>query len=257
MADAARPAPPALRIQVCGPLVIERDGRRVDARLPGRQGRLLCGYLVLNRHRPVQRTELITALWPGAPPGNADSGLSALLSKLRPVLGPDVLVGRGAVRFAPDEAWIDLDAGREAVHHAQSAIARGDWHRAWAPAQIALFAAERGLLVGEEGDEEHEWLDEGRRRLGELRLRALEAYGLACLGVAGAELAAAVRVGARIVEVAPFRESGYRLLMRGLAAQGNQAEALRIYDGLRMTLRDQLGVSPSPATQELFAQLNR
>jgi len=185
VADAARPAPPALRIQVCGPLVLERDGRRVDARLPGRQGRLLCGYLVLNRHRPVQRSELITALWPAAPPGNADSGLSALLSKLRPVLGPDVL----------------------AVHHAESAIARGDWHRAWAPAQIALFAA--------------------------------------------------VRVGARIVEVAPFRESGYRLLMRALAAQGNQAEALRIYDGLRATLRDQLGVSPSPASQELFAQLNR
>ena len=237
--------------------MIERDGRRVDERLPGRQGRLLCGYLVLNQHRPVPRTELVAALWPGTPPGNAESGLSALLSKLRPVLGPDVLAGRGSVRFAPAEASIDLDAARAAVHHAESAIAANDWHRAWAPAQIALFAAERGLLVGEEGDEEFEWLSAERRQLAELRLRALEAYGLACLGVAGAELGAAVRAGTRLVELAPFRESGYRLLMRGLAGQGNQAEALRVYEGLRATLREHLGVSPSPATQDLFAQLNR
>ena len=40
-----------VRIQICGALAVERDGERLDARLPGRQGRLLFTYLVVNRHR--------------------------------------------------------------------------------------------------------------------------------------------------------------------------------------------------------------
>lgn len=246
-----------MRIQVCGPLVIDRAERRIDDRLPGRQGRLLCAYLVLNRHRPVPRTELVDALWPSGGPGNVDSGLSALLSKLRQVLGASAVAGRSSLRFAMDEPWVDLEAAREAVHRAESAVAVGDWVRAWAPSQVALFAAERGLLVGEEDEDAYEWLTDERRRLAELRLRALEAYGASCLGIGGTELAAAIRAGHGIVEAAPFRESGYRLLMRALRAEGNAAEALRVYDQLRRTLRDELGVAPSPVTQQLFATLNR
>jgi DNA-binding SARP family transcriptional activator len=55
--------------------------------------------------------------------------------------------------------------------------------------------------------------------------------------------------------VAPLRESGYRYLMQALAAQGNLAEALGVYSQLSECLRDQLGVSPSPATRELYGRL--
>ena len=108
---------------------------------------------------------------------------------------------------------------------------------------MALFVAERDFLLDEDAD----WIDVERRRLAELRLRALECYGTAGLGIGGTELAAAVRAGRRLVELAPLRESGYRCLMLALAAQGNQAEALRVYSGLCDTLRDELGVSPSAA----------
>ena len=50
----------------------------------------------------------------------------------------------------------------------------------------------------------------------------------------GTELAAAERSGRALVEAAPFRESGYRLLMEALAAQENIAEALRVYERLRV-----------------------
>ena len=53
-----------------------------------------------------------------------------------------------------------------------------------------------------------------------------------------------------------LRESGYRYLMQALAAQGNLAEALGVYGQLSEWLRDQLGVSPSPATRgELYERL--
>ena len=52
----------ALRVQLCGPLVIDRAGERLETRLPGRQGRLLLAYLALHRHRTVPRHELVAAL---------------------------------------------------------------------------------------------------------------------------------------------------------------------------------------------------
>lgn len=59
------------RIQLCGRVVIELDGRRVEDDLPGRQGKVLFAYLAANRLRPVGRDELIDALWRA--PSGADS----------------------------------------------------------------------------------------------------------------------------------------------------------------------------------------
>jgi DNA-binding SARP family transcriptional activator len=243
-------------VQLCGPLVIDRAGVRLDGRLPGRQGRLLCAYLALHRHRAVPRAELITALWPDDTAASADAGLSALLSKLRGVLGDGSLTGRAAVRFTVPVARVDLEDARGGVHRAESAVAAREWRRAWAPAQIALFATERGFLAGEDGAEEYPWIEDERRRVGEMHRRALEAYGTACLGLGGAELPAAVRAGRALLDLAPYHESGARLLMRALAAQDNRAEAMQVYEAVRVTLRDQLGVFPSPATEALFAELN-
>jgi DNA-binding SARP family transcriptional activator len=43
--------------------------------------------------------------------------------------------------------------------------------------------------------------------------------------------------------------------MRALAARGNVAEALLAYDELRRRLREDLGASPSAATQDLHRRL--
>ena len=146
---------------------------------------------------------------------------------------------------------VDLEAAVEAVHRAESAVAQHDWFRAWGPVLTALFIAERGFLAGEDAA----WISEIRNQLTVLRLRALECYAATELGIAGTELAGAVRAGQQLIQLAPLRESGYRYLMNALAAQDNLAEALAIYSQLCDTLREQLGVSPSPATRELYQQL--
>jgi DNA-binding SARP family transcriptional activator len=246
----ASPGPP-LRVQVCGALAIERDGQRLDGLLPGRQGRLLFAYLVVNRHRPAPRDEVAEALWREPDPAAVDARLNPLLSKLRKVLGADSVDGRSALRLCLPEAWVDLEAAAEAIHRAESAVGRRDWARAWGPALTALFTAERGFLPGEDAP----WIDEVRHELTELRLRALESYAAAGLGLGGSELVAAVRAGRQLTRLAPLRESGYRYLMRALAAQGNLAEALGVYGQLSECLREQLGVSPGPATRDVYEQL--
>lgn len=224
----------------------------MEAELPGRQGRLLFAYLAANRSRRSSRAELAAALWPEGAPDAAEASLAALLSKLRRALGPEVLEGKAGLRLAlPDEAWIDVEAAGKAVHTAESAAALERWEQGWAPARTALYVANRGFLPGYEAP----WIDERRRWLDDVRLRALECVGSIGLGMAGTELAAAERAGRSLVEAAPYRESGYRLLMEALAARGNVAEALRVYDRLRVLLREELGVAPGRAAQELHRRL--
>jgi SARP family transcriptional regulator, regulator of embCAB operon len=243
-----------IRIQLCGTLAVEINGQRIDHQLRGRQARLLISYLVLHRLRPMRRDELVDALWPDRPPAAADAALSALLSKLRPLLPPGTLAGRSELRLMllPD-AFVDLEVAREAIHRAESALAQQQWHRAWGASQGPLFTARRGFLPDEEAD----WIQEVRRELDALYLRALECYAHACLGVGGTELAAAERAGRELIARAPYRENGYRHLMQALAQTGNTAEALHVYEKLRTLLRDELGVTPSTETLDLHAQLLR
>ena len=53
----------------------------------------------------------------------------------------------------------------------------------------------------------------------------------------------------------PYRETGYRILMEALERNGNLAEALLVYDRLRVLLRDELGVAPSQGVQTVYRRL--
>jgi SARP family transcriptional regulator, regulator of embCAB operon len=245
---------PDTRIQLCGQLVVTWAGERRESVLPGRQGRLLFAYLVVHRTDATPRDALIDALWPSGAPRAADTALAALLSKLRRIVGPEHVVGRSDIRLMlPGGAHVDLEVARASVHRAESAVAAANWSGAWTASQTAMFIARRGLLVGEYA----EWVEDARRDVDALHLRAIEAYGWACLGIGGAETAAAVRSGHEVVRQAPLRESGHRLLIDALAASGNRAEALVAYEALRVRLRDDLGISPGADLQELHGRLLR
>ena len=239
------------RIQLCGRLAVELAGRDLTSKVPGGQARVLFTYLTVHRALPSRREQMIEALWPWRAPDGADASLSALLSRLRSALGADVLVGRSEVSLRlPGDAWIDLEAAEEAIHRAEAAVAQRDWARGWGPSLVALFTARRGFLPGEDLP----WAEEYRRRLEEIRLAALECYAAVALGVGGSELAPGERSARELVAAAPYRERAHALLMQILAARGNGAEALRVYEALRERLRDDLGAAPAPELRELQAR---
>jgi DNA-binding SARP family transcriptional activator len=239
-------------IQLCGRFVVELRGRRVEGSLPSRQGRLLLAYLVLHRAQAVRRDELIDALWPRAAPATAAEALTVLISKLRAVVGADVLVGRGSPQLVlPAAAQVDVEEAFAAVHQAESAIVLRNWPRAWSAGLHAQLIAQRPLLH----DCDFAWLDDWRRSLDDVLERALGAYGEACLGLAGCELAGAERTGRRLIAHNPLHEHGYRLVMQSLAERGNTAQALQTYEHARNILREQLGITPGPALRDLHARL--
>jgi SARP family transcriptional regulator, regulator of embCAB operon len=241
-----------VRIQLCGRFVVEVDGSRVEDTLPGRRGRVLFAYLVLHRGRPVPRDELLVAVWGEDAPAEARNALSVLLSKLRHGLGADRFRGRTEIELLlPPATFVDVEAAMEGAHRTESCIADGRWAQAWGPAGIAYHVATRPFLVGLEAP----WIDEWRRRLEEVRLRGLECFAAAGLGLGGPTLAQAEERARMLTELAPYRETAHRILMEALARRGNVAEALRAYERLRILLREELGIAPSPAIQALHRRL--
>ncbi len=240
------------RIQLCGRLSVEIDGAQLAGTLRGKQVPLLLAYLLLNRSRPVGREELIGALWPHQAPVSQDAALRTLLSRLRSALGNSSLQGRDElVLNLPEPVWIDLEAAASEVDRARHALDREDARTAWAFAQVPLNIANRGLLPGSQAI----WLEARRRELEDIRLQALELIARAGLHLGGAQLSSVERHARALIEAEPYRESGYVLLMEALAAEGNVAEGLRVFDRLRTLLRDELGTSPSPETNESYERL--
>jgi SARP family transcriptional regulator, regulator of embCAB operon len=224
----------------------------VEDSLPGTLGQLLFAYLVLNRLRRIDRDELLIAIYGEEAAADHHARLSVLLSKLRRVVGAELVTGRAQIELVlPAGAFVDAEAALEALHRAESHVAKGEWAAAWGPSGLAYDIASRPMLRGHD----RPWLEEWRRPLDEVRLSGLECLAAASLGIGGPELAQAVNCARQLVELAPFRETGHRILMEALGRSGNVAEALRVYDGLRIMLREQLGVAPSPAVQEVHRRL--
>jgi predicted ATPase/DNA-binding SARP family transcriptional activator len=242
------------RIQLCGQLSVELEGQQVVQALRGRQVRLLLAYLVLNRSRAVGREELIGALWPEHAPLSQDGALRTLLSRLRSAVGSDALPGRDElVLYLPEPAWIDYEAGRSELARALVAMEGEDARSAWGLAQVPLNIANRGLLPGSQAN----WLEAHRRDLDDIRLEALEVIGRAGLRLGGGQLGSVERAARALIEAEPYRESGYTLLMQSQAMRGNVAEAVRVFDQLRILLREELGTTPSAEAIAAHEQLLR
>jgi DNA-binding SARP family transcriptional activator/tetratricopeptide (TPR) repeat protein len=242
------------RIQLCGQLSVELDGRQLAHALRGRQVRLLLAYLLLNRLRPVGREELIGALWPEDAPQSQDAALRTLLSRLRSALGTSALAGRSDLMLVlPEPVWVDFEAARAELNRALAALDRDDARAAWGLAQVPLNVAARGLLPGIQAT----WLEPFRNELDDIRLQALEVVGGAGLRLGGAQLGSVERAARTLIQVEPYRESGYVLLMQSHALRGNSAEAIRVFDRLRVLLREELGTAPSQDAIIVHEQLLR
>jgi SARP family transcriptional regulator, regulator of embCAB operon len=252
-----------LRIYLTARVLVEDQEGTIlidEPQLMGKQGRLLFTYLLGEHLRAVSRDELAEELWLGAVPPSWERSLSALISKLRALLArvgiPEVTL-RGSFGhyqlLLPADVWIDVEAAREAIDRAQSAL-RGDKpqeEEAWGWAQVAYQISRRPFLMGEEGP----WVSLRRSELREVLVRAHECLSEPSIWHTEPEYA--VRHAKEAVALEPFRERSYQLLMRAHAVVGNRAEALRVYERCRTLLSEELGVPPSPQTEAVYLDILR
>ncbi|HEX6348231.1 MAG TPA: BTAD domain-containing putative transcriptional regulator [Candidatus Dormibacteraeota bacterium] len=241
-----------LRIYLTGEPSLLADGRLITAGdLPRRQGRLAFAYLVSERARPVSHGELADALWPGSLPAAYETALSALMSKLRALLGRRAITSvNGCYRLElAADAWVDTEAAHAGLHEAEAALRAGRPAAAYGPATVAAAILRRPFLPGLETD----WVEQRRADLRQQLLRGLEV--LIEVHDWNREPALARRVAEQTVALEPYRESGYRRLMLLHMRSGDRAEALRTYERCRQLLARDLGAAPGPETEAVRAAL--
>jgi DNA-binding SARP family transcriptional activator len=137
-----------------------------------------------------------------------------------------------------------------ALDEAEGALRRGDG-AAWGLANTAVVISRRPFLA----DVDAPWIQAQRETLRTLQLRALQC--LVTISANNGEPLLAIQHAREMVELEPFRETSYQLLMRMHAAGGDRAEALRVFARCRELLRDELGVSPSPQTEAVYLEILR
>lgn len=248
-----------IRIYLCGQLAIEHGGAVVyEADLPARQGRRAWAYLALNRTQPVSRDALAEAVWSDEIPDSWDTTINAVVSRLRGMLRrvstPDSTVSiHGEVGryrlLLPRDTVIDWERARRAIHETDRLMRGREYDAALSEARVAMEIAGRSFLIGEQGP----WIEGQRRAVTDVHLHARECTVEAELGRGNSDIA---EVEARaLIQADPLRESGYRLLMRALAATGNRAQILRVITECRDMLRAQADMAPSDETERLFRTL--
>jgi DNA-binding SARP family transcriptional activator len=234
-------------------------GKRLlrESQLGGPQGRFVLAYIVTERKRAVSQSELAEALWPGEVPASWTLAVSAIISKLRTQfgkLGLDrgriIANASGCYQFTPPvESWVDVEAALAGVDAAEGLVAAGKPQAAYGPSLIATTILRRPFLPGDDGT----WASARRDALASALVRALDCRVEAL--VANGEVELALNHAREAVRLEPYRESGYRRLMRVQAQMGERGEAVRSYKELQKLLADELGVEPSDETTSVYREI--
>ncbi|HVR77016.1 MAG TPA: BTAD domain-containing putative transcriptional regulator [Acidimicrobiia bacterium] len=236
-----------MRYRVLGPITVELDGHA--AKLGGLRQRMVLAVLLRSANRVVTQDALIDSVWAGKPPEAARATVQSYIYNLRRALGPDSILRRS------DGYLVEVDADSFDVLSFEESVKRGGELLATDPALARTTLIEGlDLWFGTAyGGVDHPELDAEIRRLGEMRVTAIEARIDAdlALGRAG-ELVAELE---SLVRDYPLRERFWGQLMLALYRSGRQAESLRAFQNARAHLVDHLGIEPGSELQDLEARI--
>jgi DNA-binding SARP family transcriptional activator len=231
--------------RILGPLEVARDGAPLV--LGAVQQRALLAVLVLHCGEVVSTDRLIDELWGERAPAAAAKTVQVYVSHLRKALGAGVIVTQGrGYRLAAAPGQIDAVRFEALAGEGRRALASGDAARAkerlcaalglWRGEPLAEFTYER-------------FAQSDIARLQEARLAAVEDRIEADLALgAGGELAGEIE---SLVTANPLAERLRGQLMLALYRAGRQADALAVYRQASELLREELGLEPGRALQEL------
>jgi predicted ATPase/DNA-binding SARP family transcriptional activator len=236
-----------LELRVLGPVEVARAGQTIA--IGGPKPRLVLAMLAARRGSVVSIDRLCEELWPDDAPADPAGVLQSIVSRLRRILRPDAEIVARPPGYLLEIDEHHVDAGRFEALCAQAARA-GDPRLAIANLDDAL-ACWRGGAFSEFAD--FDWARGEAVRLDELRVTANEDLLDARLG--SGEHAALVGELESLIAEYPLRERAWQLLIIALYRSGRSAEALRRASALRELLREELGLTPSPAFAELESQI--
>lgn len=222
-----------VEIRTLGKLQIRLDGAEIPG-LKRRKEQALLVYLTCQPGVNFAREHLQGLLWGESAPAQAANSLRQALSSLRKLLPPDSLLTDGTtVGWNPDgQTAVDVLALTDAPEKGTEPFLPG-------------FVVRNAPLW-------EEWLEAERERL---RLLALEGLLRRATEEADGNPQKAIGHLQQALALEPWRESSHRQLMWLHWRNSDRAAALQQYDVCVRMLADELGVPPSPETEDLARRI--
>jgi DNA-binding SARP family transcriptional activator/tetratricopeptide (TPR) repeat protein/DNA-binding XRE family transcriptional regulator len=234
------------RLEVLGSLTAWRDGAPLALGPPAQ--RAVLGLLALHTGTRLQRDAIVDALWGEDPPTTSVAMIHAYISRIRLLLGDGQSADGGLVawdgagyRLGPGDLLLDLTEFNQLRQRARQAASSGAaasacelYDRAlslWRGPALEDIPALRGhpVVIG----------------LNQQRSAAIIEYAIAAGGDDANPGDRPVQHLAALVAREPLHELAHAKLMEALAARGNQAAAVRVYEDLVARLDAELGIRPS------------
>ena len=243
----------ALRILALGAAQVEREGQTLAAAdWTYAKAKELLFYLLAAGPRTKEQVGL--ALWPEMSSEQLRSSFHAVLHHLRRALGQPhwILFEKERYRFNGTlDYWYDLQAFEAHLQQARQLQANQ-------PAEaIASLSAAITLYQGDYLDDlsESEWAAARREEVRRLFLDALLTLGQ--LHTTAGQHAQAADTYRQALTHEPYLETAHRELMRCYARLGERGQAIRHYQRLGETMRDELASRPAPETRALVDRIRR
>ncbi|MFG1880803.1 BTAD domain-containing putative transcriptional regulator [Micromonospora sp. NPDC049102] len=247
-----------LRFEILGPQRAWYADQEIDLG-PGKQ-RAVLAVLLLAAGRPVSTGQIVDAVWPEEPPANGPNVVQKYVAGLRRVLEPDrsprtpgqvlSLTDAGYLLRVDPEA-VDAVRFERGVQAARQRHASGLAEQALGELATALYLWHGEPFTGFTGP----IFEAARQRLVELRAVALETRAELRLDLGRHRETVGELV--ELVAEFPVRERLRHQLMLALYRSGRQAEALAAYREFGELLREEYGIEPGGALQELHRRILR
>ena len=234
-----------MEFRILGPLEVARDGEPLP--LGAAQQRALLAVLVLHRGEVVSVDRLVDELWGERTPAAAAKTVQVYVSQLRKALGAGVIVTQGhGYRLAAVPGQVDAFKFEALCAEGRRALVGGDAARA-RERLCAALELWRGEPLADFAYQPFAQSEIGR--LQEARLATIEDRIEADLALgADGELVGEIE---SLIATNPLAERLRGQLMLALYRGGRQADALAAYRQASELLREELGLEPGRALQEL------
>jgi DNA-binding SARP family transcriptional activator len=247
------PPHPDLRIRILGDLEVQRPDGTIVGCDEWRTGKTmdLLRILALNNGRPVRLASVIDKLWPSVSPDKARASLRTAGSQIRRAAHVNC-IGRQNGGLLLQGAWVDARLFLDDARRVQVAAQAGLHERA-----LALSRAAERLYRGDfhAHDDESPWARAEREHLAQSRQRML--CDAAESAIELGRYRDAVVLAGTAVQIDRSSEAAHRALMRAHAELGEIGSALRVFEGFRTHLAEELGADPSAQTRALHMSLLR
>ncbi len=226
-------------VSVLGELEVTVDG--VVVSLPRGLSRSLVMSLVVDIDRQVTDEDLIDRLWGGAAPANAHFSLRNTVSRLRSLLGHDV-IERDEAGYRMSSTTVRTDLAELVARLAAADAAAADDRARLVESALALVRGPAYVSVRHEA-----WAAKAVAEADERVAAAEEHWAELCLvrGRVGAELG---RLRAQAIDK-PMRETRWRQLVDALVLDARRPEALRVAHEARQALAE-FGMSVGPELRD-------